>query len=190
VKSAADLDAARRWHIANRIRRQNIGSQEKVFLFLRENVGKVVTTDELAYVAKDAKEFARRVRELRTEQGYAIATKFTGRPDLNVGQYVLESLDRVAEPHDRAISNEVQKVVYERDENRCRICGWSHAKWVSSDPRILELHHLEHHKNRGTNDETNLIVLCSKCHDEVHAGKHGQITSKLQQELRNRDERD
>ena len=38
-------------------------------------------------------------------------------------------------------------------------------------PRVLELHHLEHHARGGANSEDNLIVLCSKCHDEVHAGR-------------------
>lgn len=134
---------------------------------------------ELAYVAKNAREFARRVRELRTEEGYAIATRFTGRPDLGAGQYVLQSADRVAEPHDRNIPDEIQRAVYQRNENRCRICGWSVDRWQKNDPRILELHHLEHHQEGGHNVAENLIVICSRCHDEVHAGKHGGIIQRI-----------
>jgi hypothetical protein len=96
-------------------------------------------------------------------------TRFTGRPDLRSGEYILESLERVAEPHDRAIPHEVQKVVYARDNNTCRLDGWNRERWTSSDPRILELHHLQHHRDRGPNEPSNLIVICSRCHDEVHA---------------------
>lgn len=164
-----DLDAARRWHVANRIRRMSGSATKRLLAYLKENVGRVVTTEELAYVAKDKKEYARRVRELRTEEGYPIDTIYTGRPDLKPGEYILESVERVAEPHDRNIPHDVQKSVYERDRNACRLCGWNRTRWTASDPRILELHHLHHHKDGGANVLENLIVICSRCHDEVHA---------------------
>jgi len=167
----ADVTAARRWHIANRIRRETQGgSKGRLLRYLLENVGQVITTEELAYVAK-AREFGRRIRELRTEEGYPIATQFTGRPDLKMGEYVLESKDRIAESHDRRIPFEVQKAVYERDNNTCSLCGWLRKKWTRKDPRILELHHLQEHAAGGANVAQNLIVLCSKCHDEIHAGR-------------------
>ncbi len=170
VTATPDDDAARRWHVANRVRKLPLGSRERLLQYLRENVGNVVTTEELAYVAK-ASEFGRRVRELRTEQGFAIATRFTGRPDLSPGQYLLESVDRVAEPHDRNIPESTQKAVYLRDANKCRVCAWERARWTREDPRILELHHLEHHAAGGQNAASNLIVVCSRCHDGVHAGR-------------------
>lgn len=167
-----DQTAANRWHIANRIRRDgSLGSQAKVLAYLKSYVGRPVTTEELSYVSKDARQYARRVRELRTEQGYLIATKLTGRPDLAMGEYVLESAERVAEPHDRSIPFEVEKQVYERDENRCRLCGWTRASWSRQDPRILELHHLQDHAAGGHNEPDNLVILCSRCHDDVHAGR-------------------
>jgi hypothetical protein len=168
-----DLDASRRWLVANRIRKQGGGSKAKILAFLKENVGKVVTTEELAYVSQNKTEFGRRTRELRTEDGYAIATKTTGRPDLRVGEYILLSVIRVAEPHDRHISAEVQREVYERDNNTCRNpdCCWNMQRWTQEDPRILELHHIQAHSKRGANSIENLLVLCSFCHDEVHAGR-------------------
>lgn len=183
LSTTPDSDAARRWHIANRIRRNGAGSQRRVLEYLCENVGKIVTTEELAYVAKDAKEFARRVRELRTEQGYSIATKFTGRPDLNMGQYILQSTKRIAEMHDRRIPDTIQKEVYLRDNNACKMCGWSQERWSTDDPRILELHHLNHHKTGGANNLQNLIVLCNKCHDAVHAGKQQKLIEKIKNSL-------
>lgn len=166
-----DSDLARRWHVANRIRKGAGGAKGKILQFLKENVDKVVTTEELAYVSGDKSEFGRRTRELRTEEGYAVATRFTGRPDLNAGEYVLLSLDRVAEAHDRHIPSEVQREVYERDRSTCQQCGWNMAMWTPADPRILELHHQTTHAARGANSADNLLVLCSYCHDEVHAGR-------------------
>lgn len=172
VTESPDSDAARRWHIANRIRRQpGKGSRDRLLEFLSENIGHVVTTEELSYVAKNASEFGRRVRELRREDGYLIATKFTGRPDLSMGQYVLESLDRTAKPHDRRIPDPIQRTVYERDRNTCVSCGWHRDQWSRDDPRILELHHIEEHAGGGANTEENLVVVCSRCHDDVHAGR-------------------
>lgn len=149
IRAEPDLDLARRWHVANRIRRSGGGSQSRILQFLLENVGSVVTTEELAYVSNDKSEFGRRTRELRTEQGYSIATRFTGRPDLAPGQYVLQSAERIAEPHDRHISEHVKRAVYERDSNACRICGWNMGVWIADDPRILELHHVEVHADGG-----------------------------------------
>jgi len=165
-----DVTAARRWHIANRIRRERGGSKRRVLRYLLENVGQVVTTEEMAYVAK-AREFGRRIRELRTEEGYAIATRFTGRPDLKMGEYVLENAERIAEPHDRKIPFDVQKEVYEKANNTCQLCGWNREKWTRDDPRILELHHVEEHVEGGPNIPENLVVLCGRCHDDVHAGR-------------------
>jgi len=166
-----DETAARRWHMANRIRRETRGgSKGRLLKYLLENVGQILNTEELAYVAK-AREFGRRIRELRTEEGYAISTRFTGRPDLRMGEYVLESSERIAEPHDRNIPFEVQRTVYERANSTCELCGWIRERWTRGDPRILELHHITEHADRGPNVAKNLVVLCSRCHDDVHAGR-------------------
>jgi len=171
LEAQPDATAARRWHVANRIRRERRGgSKGRLLRYLRENVGQIVTGEELAYVAR-ARQYGRRLRELRTEEGYAIATRFTGRPDLAMGEYVLETLDRIAQPHDRKIPFDVQKAVYERAANACELCGWSRQRWTRQDPRILELHHLQEHAAGGKNIPANLAVLCSRCHDEIHAGR-------------------
>ena len=175
VDAEPDRDSAYRWRIANDIRKKKISAQDKILEYLQHNIGKVVTTEELAYVA-DISEWPRRVRELRTEQGYAIATRFTGRPDLRVGEYILESPDRIAEPHDRHISSEVQKEAYARDNNCCRACGGGPGHWVRPGSSMLELHHIQHHAKGGSNLLANLIVLCNMCHDDVHAGRLDIVT--------------
>lgn len=162
-----DRDAAHRWNVANSIRRQNKSIQHKILEFLRANVGRGVTGEELRYVANNKTEWARRVRELRTEQGWPIATKTTGRPDLPVGVYALQA-DRQSYEHDRHIPDEIRSAVLRRDKYTCQACSWTHELWNPSDPRHLELHHVKHHAKGGDNSEQNLISLCNICHDVKH----------------------
>jgi hypothetical protein len=162
-----DREAAHRWNIANTIRNKKSSVQDKVLAFLRQNVGSAVTGEELRYVAKDKSEWARRVRELRTELGWPVVTRNTGRPDLPVGTYLLEQ-DRQSPPHDRRIPDPVRAAVLRRDHYTCQDCGWNQAMWNRADPRHLELHHVHHHAKGGENDEANLVTICTVCHDERH----------------------
>lgn len=165
-----DRDAAHRWHLANEIRRENIAVRDKILKYLRKNVGQKVTGEELKYLAKDRSEWARRVRELRTEYGWPVVTQNTGRPDLEVGVYLLEA-DRQSPEHDRRIPDPIKREVLRRDNYKCTICNWSHDEWNRSDPRHLELHHKKHHVKGGANTESNLITVCTVCHDEIHRKK-------------------
>lgn len=162
-----DKEAAHRWHLANEIRKSAGGTQDKILQYLKENIGNPVTGEELRYVTKDSSEWARRVRELRSEEGWPILTRFTGRPDLPIGVYVLEQ-DRQTPPRDRSIPDPIRRAVLVRDRYCCKNCGWSHSMWNRSDPRHLELHHVEAHAKGGENTEENLTTLCHVCHDQVH----------------------
>jgi hypothetical protein len=170
VDAAQDREAAFRWTVANEIRKKRLGVREKILEFLRSNLGKPVTGEELRYVAKDRTEWARRVRELRTEQGWPVVTKVSGRPDLPIGTYLLEQ-DRQSPPHDRLIPDPVRRSVLVRDGYSCRKCGWNHGIWNPADPRHIELHHVEHHAHGGSNEPKNLISICTVCHDQIHAQK-------------------
>lgn len=167
VDAVQDREAAYRWTVANQIRKKRLGVREKILEFLRSNIGKSVTGEELRYVANNRTEWARRVRELRTEHGWPVVTKVSGRPDLPIGTYLLEQ-DRQSPPHDRLIPDPVRRSVLARDEYSCRNCGWNHGKWNPSDPRHLELHHIEHHARGGSNEMQNLITVCTVCHDQIH----------------------
>ena len=167
IDTRQDRDAAHRWRIAHEIRNGRDAVKDKILQFFRRNVAVPISGEELRYVAKDRSEWARRVRELRTESGWPIVTKNTGRPDLAVGYYQLER-DRQSPAHDRNIPDPVRVKVLERDGYACRKCGWSHEKWNRSDPRHLELHHVKPHAKGGENTEENLMTLCTVCHDEVH----------------------
>ena len=173
LSAEEDRDAAHRWHVANAIRKERGSVRDKILKFLRSNVGRGVTNEELRYVAGDKTEWARRVRELRTEHGWPIATKTTGRPDLGVGAYVLQA-DRQSPEHDRSIPDDVRREVLRRDGYRCRSCSWSNDEWNPSDARHLELHHIQHHVKGGANVKENLKTLCTVCHDKVHRKEKGQ----------------
>ena len=165
-----DRDAAHRWNIANEIRKRKDSVSAKILEYLRQNVGSPVTGEELRYIAKNKTEWARRVRELRTEFGWPVKTKNTGRPDLSIGTYVLESL-RQSPEHDRKIPDTVRGAVLRRDKYRCVQCEWRHEDWNKSDPRHLELHHKKEHVKGGENNEENLVTLCTVCHDAIHRKK-------------------
>ncbi len=166
-----DRDAAYRWNIANEIRKETgIGVRDKILKYLRENVGQIVTGEELRYVANNKTEWARRVRELRTEYGWPVVTRQTGMPELPVGTYVLE-MNRQSQVHDRKIPDPVRRTVLQRDGYKCQMegCGWHIDEYNRANPRILELHHKKPHADGGENTAENLITLCNSCHDRVHA---------------------
>ncbi len=167
LEDKQDRDAAFRWNIANHIRRESYSMKEKILKYLRKNVGKIVTGEELRYVANGS-EWARRVRELRTEEGWPIASKMTGRPKLPVGAYVLE-MDRQSPLADRRIPDPIRRQVLMRDKYTCQKCGWNHDLWNPSDPRFLEIHHIKPHAEGGDSSIDNLEACCNVCHDQIHS---------------------
>ena len=175
-RDAQDRDAAFRWRLANQIRKSDAGVRDKLLRFFRANVGQQVTSEELRYVAGDRSEWARRARELRTEDGWPVVTKFTGDPTLAMGVYVL-ARDEQAPAHDRHISELTRREVMRRDAWSCRWrgCGWPEG-FPPSDVRFLEAHHVEHHASGGSNDADNLVTLCNLHHDEAHRTDQLDIT--------------
>jgi 5-methylcytosine-specific restriction endonuclease McrA len=171
LSTVQDREAAHRWNVLNTIKKQNKSVADKLLAYLRVNVGKLVTGEELRYLAGKKSEWARRTRELRTQAGWPLKTRSSGRPDLPVGVYVLEA-DRQTEKHDRQIPDLVRVAVLKRDLYKCTQCGWSRVMLNPDDPRtILELHHVHAHVEGGQNTVENLLTICNVCHDSFHAGK-------------------
>jgi hypothetical protein len=167
IDEKPDLEAAHRWYSANDIRKQSGSIKDNILEYFRSNVGKSIAGDELRYVSRGRTEWARRVRELRTELGWPIVTKMSGRPDMKSGYYMLIA-DRQSPEHDRIIPDSLRSEALRRDEYKCRKCGWSQNEWDASDPRHLELHHLIPHVKKGGNEKENLKTLCTVCHDRIH----------------------
>lgn len=55
-----------------------------------------------------------------------------------------------------------RKAVLHRDNYTCQCCGKKNCR--------LEVHHIKFRGNGGTDDEGNLITLCTDCHKGVHTG--------------------
>ena len=173
-----DKESAYRYSLMKELRSDKKRSPKQAMLqFLRLNVGKPVTGEELSYVAKGQRNWQRRLRELRTEQGWPIMTKNTGRPDLPSGYYLL-SADRQDKVHDRQISTEVRIKVLDRDGGKCVKCGWPEQRSAQDTLRnCLELHHVTHHAKGGENTLENLVTLCNVHHDAIHRlDKHNEWT--------------
>lgn len=168
LEDAQDHDAARRWRIANEIRRSTLSTKEKLLKYFRLNVGTNLKAEELRYVANNNSDWARRTRELRTEDGWPIVTNFSGDPSMPLGTHKLAE-DRQSETHDRHISEIVRREVLRRDGGQCQWegCGWP-VGFPVSDKRFLEVHHIVHHAEGGPNTTENLVTLCNIHHDEAH----------------------
>ena len=163
---APNADEAAKWRTANAIRKRKGSVKSRILALLRAHLGKPVTTELVGYVSKGADK--RRVRELRTQDGWRVVTRQSGRPDLPANVYVLESEGQLP-PHDRRIPDRIYDAVLVRDRQCCRFCGWSvDQRLPRGRKQFLEVHHIEHHRDGGANNQDNLITLCNVDHDEVH----------------------
>ncbi len=130
------------------------------------NIGRVMDSEELRRVAGNITEWARRVRELRTEEGYQILTHHD-RDDLKPGQYVL--FDPAPKPaFSRSISKETRALVLDRNGFTCQMCGAVAGEPHPYDPSRRTRLHLGHVIDKslgGTDDASNLRAVCSVCNE-------------------------
>ena len=139
------------------------GARTKIRAFLEANVGRVIHTDEIAEVA-GIRDYQRRIRELRNEEGMQIRT-YKDRIDLKPDEYLLESLHRdpvVA----RDVSARLRMEILERNGFTCQLCGRTGGDPdpVDTDKRvILVIDHIKPISQGGSNDRDNLRVLCTAC---------------------------
>lgn len=140
-----------------------MSARDKLRAFFEANVGKVVTTHELREVARIS-EYARRIRELRDQEGMQIHSH-NDRHYLKPGEYILETLERTPTIAG-SISLQLRKEILERNGFTCQECG---AGPGDRDPynanRKIRLHvdHILPASQGGTDDRDNLRVLCSTC---------------------------
>lgn len=141
------------------------GARDKLRIYFLEHLGEILDSDTLRVVA-GISEWARRVRELRNEEGYQILTH-NDRSDLKPGQYVLE--DSKPQPaFAREISKETRAYVLDRNGFTCQMCGAVAGEPHPYDPsRKTRLHigHIIDKSMGGTDDRSNLRALCSVCNE-------------------------
>ena len=142
------------------------GARAKLRVYFLVNIGRVIGSDELRSIAGNISEWARRVRELRTEEGFLILTH-NDRADLKPGEYLLET----AKPQPafaRSISKETRAFVLDRNGFTCQMCGAVAGEPHPYDPTRKTRLHIGHviDKSMGGNDEaSNLKAICSVCNE-------------------------
>lgn len=142
------------------------GARARLRAHFLANIGKIMDSDELRKVAGGITEWARRVRELRNEEGYRILTH-NDRSELKAGQYLLEDPKPIP-AFERAISKETRAYVLDRNGFTCQMCGAVAGEPHPYDPtRKTRLHlgHIIDKSQGGTDDPSNLRALCSVCNE-------------------------
>jgi len=142
------------------------GARAKLREHFLANVGRIMGSDELRAVSGGISEWARRVRELRTEEGYQVLTH-NDRSELKPGQYLLEN-PKPQPAFERGISKETRAYVLDRNGFTCQMCGA-----VAGEPhpydltRKTRLHigHIVDKSQGGDDDPSNLRALCSVCNE-------------------------
>ncbi|GHU60567.1 hypothetical protein FACS1894121_0890 [Bacteroidia bacterium] len=141
------------------------GSRAKLREYLIARVGKVLDSDTLRKVAGSS-EWARRIRELRNEEGLNIITH-NDRSDLKIGEYVLTDL-KPRPAFERGISKETRSIVLDRNGFTCQMCGAAAGEPHPCDNgRKTRLHigHIIDKSMGGTDDANNLRAICSVCNE-------------------------
>ena len=144
---------------------KNPGARDKLRKYFLDHLGEVLDSDTLREIA-GISEWARRVRELRNEEGYQILTHHD-RSDLKPGQYVLEN-PKPQPAFAREISKETRAYVLDRNGFTCQMCGAVAGEPHPYDPtRKTRLHigHIIDKSMGGTDDPANLRAICSVCNE-------------------------
>lgn len=142
------------------------GSKERIRRFIRVRVGQVLTSNEIKEASGGASEWARRLRELRDEEGWPIRTH-NDDAKLRPGEYILE-----ADPPPkkdvafaRNISAKLKAEVFDRNGFTCQMCGTTPGEFDLETGRKVRLHvgHIVDKSLGGRDELSNLRTLCSSC---------------------------
>lgn len=143
-----------------------MGARDQLRDYFLANLGRILDSDELREASGGISEWARRIRELRNEEGFQILTH-NDRSELKPGQYLL--LTAKPEPaFERGISKETRAIVLDRNGFTCQMCGAGAGEPHPFDPsRKTRLHmgHIIDKSMGGTDDPNNLRAICSVCNE-------------------------
>lgn len=140
------------------------GSRQRILEFFLCNLGKVIESKDIQAASGGAVEWARRVRELRNEEGYQILTH-KDRADLKPNQYVMETIVRVPS-FKRGISRETRAWVLERNGYTCQMCGSAAGDPdpLGGDRTVrLTMGHIVDKSKGGDDSPANLRAVCTNC---------------------------
>ncbi|MFZ5805827.1 MAG: HNH endonuclease [Verrucomicrobiota bacterium] len=145
---------------------KNSGSKERILNYFLANIGRVLESKEIQTASGGAVEWARRVRELRNEEGYKILSH-KDRADLKPGQYLLETPTR-SPAFKREISKETRAWVLERNGYTCQMCGIAAGDLDPFNPSRtvrLTLGHIVDKSKGGKDTPQNLRAVCTNCNE-------------------------
>jgi hypothetical protein len=145
---------------------KRVGAKKALRAYFIEHVGEVIQGDVLREVANGQSEWARRIRELRNQEGMNIATH-NDLSDLTPGQYMLVDLKPLP-AFDRSISKETRAFVLDRNGFTCQMCGIAAGESHPDDGgRKARLHigHIVDKQQGGDDEPSNLRALCSVCNE-------------------------
>lgn len=140
------------------------GSKQLILEFFLRNVGIVLESKDIQAASGGAVEWARRVRELRNEDGYQILSH-KDRANLKPNQYVMETIGRVP-AFARDISNETRAWVLERNGYTCQMCGVAAGDPdpLGSNRTVrLTMGHILDKSKGGDDTQQNLRAVCTNC---------------------------
>ena len=143
-----------------------MGSKQLILKFLIQNLGRVIDSRELQEASGGVAEWARRLRELRDEEGYQILSN-KDRADLHPGQYLLETTKR-RPSFKRGISKETRAFVLERNGYTCQMCGLAAGDADPFNPARtvrLTLGHINDKSKGGDDSPGNLRAVCTSCNE-------------------------
>ena len=129
------------------------------------NKGKILTSVQLqTAIGSGRTEWARRVRELRRDDGWPIETN-NDADDLIPGQYRLAGDPPPKGSYQfRGISQAQRARILERNGHTCQACGAGlEDKTTDGRPVKLVIDHHEAFAHGGPDDDRNLRVLCQEC---------------------------
>jgi hypothetical protein len=142
------------------------GSKQLILEFFLQNIGKVLESKEIQQASGGAVEWARRVRELRNEDGYQILTH-KDRANLKPNQYLMETDKRVP-AFAREISKETRARVLERNGYTCQMCGLAAGDPDPFNPTRtvrLTMGHIIDKSKGGDDTPQNLLAVCTNCNE-------------------------
>jgi 5-methylcytosine-specific restriction endonuclease McrA len=142
-----------------------IGARAKLRAYFKNNIGQILDSETLRNVAGTS-EWARRIRELRNEEGLNIVTH-NDRSDLKPGQYLLVDLKPIP-AFGRDISKETRAFVLDRNGFTCQMCGavaGEEHPYDKSRKTRLHIGHIIDKSMGGTDDASNLRAICSVCNE-------------------------
>ena len=117
--------------------------------------------------ASGIQQYARRIRELRQEEGWDIQS-IRDNPALKQNEYLLAKPppDRPPVRFTRRVSHRLRVAVFLRNHSVCRLCGLT-ADDFYEDGRKVTLHvdHIIPKQEGGTDEMENLRTLCSQCNE-------------------------